>query len=795
VPPDLDDYTAKRDFGRTPEPTGEPGAAREGGALRFVVQEHHATRLHWDLRLERDGALVSFALPRGLPPEPGTNHLAVRTEDHPLKYLDFHGEIPAGSYGAGTMTIFDSGTYEVLKWQEGKKIEVHLHGTRESARYALFPIGKKDAATGDHGPADWMIHRMDPPADPTAEPMPATVSPMLAQLAKALPPRREQREWAFEVKWDGVRAICRSEPGHLELRSRAGNDITAQYPELARLNRALGHHRAILDGEIVVLDREGRPSFGALQQRMHVTGDAARRRYAKELPVTFMLFDLLWLDGHPLMDRPYLERRAALAGLGLSGERWRTPEHVVGEGDALLAAAGEQALEGIVAKRVDSPYLPGRRTPAWRKHKLLRREPFVIGGWVPGEGRRRERIGALLIGVPDGEDPDRPLRSAGRVGTGFTEAELERLSALLLAREQDASPFLPGGAGLPRGAIFCRPELVCEVEFLEWTAGGQVRAPSYKGLLDEEAAAAARAALAAPGAGAPAHEPEDEGPPGVAVADVPLSNPQKVLYPATGFTKRDLVDYYVDVAEALLPHLRDRRLTLKRYPNGVEGDFFYEKNAPSHRPEWVQTSGGYVVADSAQALAWLGNLADLELHTPLARADAMTRPTILAFDLDPGPGTGLAECCTVALWLQAMLGGLGLEAFPKTSGSKGMQVYVPLNHPGATYDGTKSLARTIAQLLAKEAPELVVDTQRKSARKGRVLIDWSQNDEHKTTVCVYSPRATPRPQVSTPLSWDEVGAGDAEALVFSPAQVLERIERDGDLFAPVVTLVQALPAG
>ncbi len=770
----LHDYAAKRDFSATPEPGGEGQATVSDGAPpRFVVQEHSATRLHWDLRLERGGVLVSFALPSGLPPEPGQNLMAVHTEDHPLEYLQFHGEIPAGQYGAGMMTIRDAGTYDVLKWDDGRKIEVHLHGARESARYALFPIGKDNAGR------DWMIHRMDPAADPDAEPMPATVAAMLARPAKALPPRARQSGWAFEIKWDGVRTIIHSTPGRMTLRSRAGNDITAQYPELARLNRALHHHRAILDGEIVALDAEGKPSFSALQRRMHVGRDAARKRLAQEQPVTLMLFDLLWLDGRPLTDRPYLERREALLALGLDGERWRTPDHVVGEGDALLAAARAQRLEGIIAKRLDSAYETGRRTGAWTKHKLLQRAPFVIGGWVPGDGRRRERIGALLLGEPlDPADVDgaRVLRSVGRVGTGFDEAELTRLSGLLGAIEQPASPFAlqttpASPARIPRNAVFCRPELCCEVEFLQRTPTGQLRAPSYKGLVSAE-----RGAMS-----------------GVGATDVPLSNPTKVLYPATGFTKRDLVDYLVAIADVLLAHTRDRRLTLKRYPNGVAGDFFYEKNAPSHRPNWVTAAGGFVVADSPQALAWLGNLADLELHTPLARLDAPGRPTILAFDLDPGPGTGLAECCTVALWLQAMLDGLGLQAFPKTSGSKGMQVYVPLNHPDATYEQTKTLSRTIAQLLAQEAPELVVATQTKARRQGKVLVDWAQNDEHKTTVCVYSLRATSSPQVSTPLTWDEVRAGDPGALVFGPQDVLDRVARDGDLFAPVATLVQRLP--
>ncbi len=768
----LREYTAKRDFAATPEPAGGT-AADPSHAPRFVVQEHDATRLHWDLRLERDGVLVSFALPRGLPPEPGANHMAVRTEDHPLAYLDFAGEIPEGQYGAGTMVIVDHGTYDTLKWEDTSKIEVHLYGAREDARYALFAIGR------DHDASVWMIHRMDPAADPDSEPMPTTISPMLARAAKALPPPAERDRWAFEIKWDGVRAVCSSTPGRLQLRSRAGNDITRQYPELGRLGRALREHRVVLDGEIVVLDPDGRPSFSALQRRMHVERDASRKRLARELPVTYMVFDLLWQDGHSLMGRPYSERRTALVALALDGGRWRTPEHVVGEGEALLDAAREQRLEGIVAKRLDSVYEAGRRSDAWRKHKLLRRETFAIGGWVPGEGRRRERIGALLLGERDAVDGT--LRSVGRVGTGFDEAELHRLSALLGAREQDDCPFAVDGPGrapkLPRTAVFCRPDLHCEVEFLERTPTGQIRGPSYKGLVDGD--------------------PRSRRPPvDVGVGDVRLTNPDKLLYPEAGFTKRDLVDYYVQIADALLVHLRDRRLTLKRYPDGVDADFFYEKNAPTHRPDWVSTSGGFVVADSVAALAWLGNLADLELHTPLARADPPDRPAILAFDLDPGEGAGLSECCVVAQWLRAMLDGLGLQAFPKTSGSKGMQVYVPLNHPDATYEQTRTLSRTIAQLLAKEAPELVVATQAKAARRGRVLVDWAQNDQHKTTVCVYSPRATPHPQVSTPLTWDEVAAGvdEPDTLVFGPAQVLERVARDGDLFAPVATLVQRLPS-
>jgi bifunctional non-homologous end joining protein LigD len=523
---------------------------------------------------------------------------------------------------------------------------------------------------------------------------------------------------------------------------------------------------------------------------MHLGSETAVRRLAREAPVTYVIFDVPWLDGHSLTSLPYEERRARLAELGLQGERWQTPEHVVGHGVDLLAASAAQGLEGIVAKKLGSPYEPGRRSACWVKVKNVERQEVVIGGWMPGEGRRRERIGALLAGVTE---PDGRLRYAGRVGTGFTEDELDRLAGLLAPLERERSPFDAPGPAVPRGAVFVEPRLVAEVEFREWTEGRQMRAPSYKGLRDDkppelvvrEDGGAARALV--------------EG------RELKLSNLDKVLYPRAGFTKRDVIAYYTDVAPVLLPHLEGRALTLKRYPNGVEGGHFYEKNAPSHRPPWMRTeriptgskSIDFVVCDDLPTLVWLANLADLELHTSLARADAVDRPTAVAFDLDPGEPATIVECCRVGLLLQGMFTGLGLESFAKTSGSKGLQVYVPVNGSGATYDHTKGFAKAVAELLEREEPGLVVSRQTKALRRGKVLVDWSQNDEHKTTVNVYSLRARERPTVSTPVTWEEVAAcahsGDAAALVFDADAVRARIAEHGDLFARVVSLAQRLP--
>jgi bifunctional non-homologous end joining protein LigD len=829
----LKEYRAKRDFAATPEPGAAPQrpaakskrprastsarTARET-APRFVIHEHSATRLHWDLRLERNGVLASWAVPKGLPNAPKENHLAVWTEDHPLEYVDFHGEIPKGQYGAGTMKISDHGTYEVLKW-EPRKIEVALHGERVDARYALFPISTDDP------PKEWMIHRMDPPVDAAREPMPEQIKPMLAR-AGALP--TDERAWAYEIKWDGVRAIAYSTPGELRLESRNLKEITAQYPELARLNRALSSHAAILDGEVVSFDEHGLPSFAKLQRRMHLGSTAQVKRLAKEAPVTYMVFDLLWLDGHSLMALPYGERRERLAALGLNGAAWQTPDHLTGKAEDVLAATAAQKLEGVVAKRLDGPYEPGARDGSWLKIKNFGRQELVAGGWLPGEGRRSERIGALLVGV---YEPGGAFRYAGRVGTGFSDAELDKLAKLLAPLRREGSPF-EAGERPPRGAVFCEPKLVVEVEFTEWTAAGSLRHPSYKGLReDKDAKEVVREDLVpspvgkqrtgrGKGSAAERRDGEREQRGRLVLQDdsakqasatvegrkLKLSNLDKPLYPQAGFCKRDVIDFYAAVAETLIPHLHGRALTVKRWPDGVEGKSFFQKQAPAHRPDWVRTVTpasekkpiDYLLADDRATVVWLANLAALELHVPLARAEAHERPTTLVFDLDPGAPATAIECCRVALTLHGMFENLGLQSFVKTSGKKGLQLYVPLNDRKLSFAQTKPFAKAVAELLEQSEPKLIVSRQTKTQREGKVLIDWSQNDQNKTTVCAYSLRATERPMVSTPLDWDEVRAaldrGDPEALRYEAGAVLDRVAERGDLFAPVLSLVQKLPS-
>lgn len=738
----LGEYERKRDFEATPEPA--PKRRREKKSQpRFVVQEHSARRLHWDLRLEHDGVAASWAIPNGIPESPEENRKAVHTEDHPLEYLEWEGEIPEGEYGAGTMKIWDSGTYELEKW-EPEKVMVEFHGERLQGRYALFRAGKAEK--------DWMIHRIDPPAR-ERDPFPENVVPMLARLS-TLP--RDDGKWAVEVKWDGVRAIAYCRPGRLQLQTRNLNDVTAQYPEVRRLSRQLGSRAAVLDGEIVAFDENGKPSFERLQQRIHNTDENVVRRRMKSHPVVYVVFDLLYLDGEDLTGEPYRRRRELLEGLELAGESWQTPGHSVGHAEELLEASREQGLEGVMLKRIDSTYAPGKRTGAWLKVKNTRRQEMVVGGWTPGEGRRRDQLGALLVGYfEDGEEP--VLRYAGKVGTGFTEKDLLALMERLAPLERKTSPF---GAGPkpPKDTRFVEPRLVAEIEFREMTNEGMLRHPAYKGLREDK----------------PASEVELE-----RTLESP-ADPSRVLYPRTGFTIADLADWYAAIGEVLLPHLHGRVLTLKCYPKGVGSKARTEQR----------------VVEDLSALVGLADLAAIELEAPLSRAEDPERPTAMVLDLDPGPRASTIDCAQVAVWLHGMFEQLGLGTYPMASGSKGMQLHVPLNSE-VTYEQTQRFAKAVAEILEKRFPERVVSRKPRAKRTGKVLIDWSQTDPRQITVCPYSLRAEERLTVSTPLEWDEVeaalGAGDPDALIFDHAAVLGRVEAKGDLFGQLLSEAQQLP--
>ncbi|MGE3288385.1 MAG: non-homologous end-joining DNA ligase [Pseudonocardia sp.] len=629
----LDEYRRKRDPRRTPEPVPQDDPGSTGPGDRFVVQEHHARALHWDVRFERDGVLVSFAVPKGLPTDPGTVRLAVHTEDHPLEYLEFSGEIPEGEYGGGRMTIWDSGRYETEKWTD-REVAVVLHGQRARGRY-VFVRSDRERRDG------WIVRRSGP-AEEGRVPLPHTARP--AEPAPGALP--EGPGWWQQIRFGGRRVVVRVDGGRAEILDADGADLTADVPQLRGLGPQLGATQVLLDAELA-----GSPLRTA----------------------DLWIGDLLYLDGQDTTTLPFTQRHELLVGLPLSGPHWRVAPAFADAGGAVLAAAREQGLPGVVAKRGDAPY--------------------DAAAWV-------------LVGDPD------------------------------------PAPAAPG--------------------------------PAPK------------------------------------VGRAKLTNPRKVLYPLTGTTKSDVLAYYLAVAEVMLPHLRDRPVTMVRWPDGVEKPSFFEKDVSRHAPSWIRTArvgtpGGrsetadFPLIDDAEGLAWAANLAALELHVPQWRVgpggdggDARQNPDLVVFDLDPGEGTTVVDCARVALRIAERLTADDLLAWPRTSGGKGMQLYLPVRVPAP--ERTSEFAKALAEELARDDPKRVTAVMAKVRRRGKVFVDWSQNNPYKTTIASYSLRGRARPTVATPLTWDEVAAcRRPEDLVFTAADLPGRIAAHGDLMAGVLGEPRRLP--
>ncbi len=835
----LKEYRRKRRLKESPEPPPRI-ASRTGNS--FVVQKHAARRLHYDFRLELDGVLKSWAVPKGPSLNPADKRLAVEVEDHPLDYASFEGVIPEGHYGAGEVIVWDRGPFDV----EGKmpaseqlkrgELKFVLHGHKLRGGFVLVKLRRaqkgnewllikhKDAAADPR----WNIEEHDGsvvsgrtlsevaeglPASQARRPlrpaelegarkaaMPARVEPALATLvAKPF----SHADWLFEIKWDGVRALAWLKDGQLELRSRTGRIITAAYPELEILPRRLAAQNAILDGEIVVLDHEGRSSFERLQERMHVSQPSSALR--RQLPPIYYVFDLLYCDGYDLRGVPLLERKRLLQQLLEPCKTIRYSDHQLEQGRELFELARQQGLEGILGKRVHSPY-PGRRSPLWVKFKVSRELDAVVGGWTAPRGSR-EHFGALLLGLYEGKK----LCFIGGVGSGFTERSQEDVVELVEKLQSQHCPFETVPETKEK-AWWVKPALVARVKYSSWTEDRHLRAPVFLGLRSDSAPQECRFEAETPVKADPAQAPavgeralarkeeiERELYRGraenVAVEldgkRVRLTHLNKVYFPEAGYTKRDLLAYYYRMADYVLPFLKDRPLVLRRYPNGITGESFFQKEAGETAPEWMKTVSihsherkaemEYFTADDRAALLYLTNLGCIDHNPWSSRADDLDHPDYVFFDLDPTEGTRFATVIAVARAIHKKLASLKLTAFIKTSGATGLHLYVPLERR-YSYDQVRAFAEIVGRLVAAELPDKV--TLERSVRKrprGKVLLDAAQNALGKPLAAVYSVRAFPKAPVSAPLAPDELRA-NLRPEQWNIRSIVARVEKQGDLW-------------
>lgn len=837
----LEEYTRKRKFEKTPEPK-PVSVAKTPEEHRFYVQRHDATRLHYDFRLEIGGTLKSWAIPKGPTLDPTPKRLAAHVEDHPLEYGNFEGNIPAGNYGAGSVMLWDKGTYELLgdtpaeKQIERGDLKFRLHGQKLKGEFALVHmkgrgkgnewllLKKKDAearpgwdveayATSvKSGRTQEEIAKDMPAANPGVRveraqlgkvpgairaPFPSSIVPMSGCLEERPP---EGEEWLIEIKWDGVRAICFIKDQAIRILSRTGQSCERQYPELSVVPHYVQADSAVIDGEIAVLDEKGVPSFALLQPRISNADPNAVAHLSRSRPVTLFAFDLLYLDGYDLRKVALIERKRLLQSILKPCPVMRFSEHFVNKGQEILEAARQTGLEGIMAKCAASEY-ESKRSRNWLKIKIVNQQEFVICGYTAGE---RDFFSSLVLGVYE----KGKLVYVGNAGTGFDQALLR---TILEKMEPLTTPRCPFGAKPPiaRDVTWIKPELVCTVKFSNWTQDGRLRAPVFMGLRpDKEPKECIRESAGAIPEDAPLihqHQPllpgtKEEASLPIEGKRLKFTNLNKVFYPEDGFNKRDVLNYYDAVSNLLLPYLKDRPLSLKRYPNGIHSEFFFQKNTPQSFPSWLRYESvysehnqrpiRYVLAEDRASLLYLVNLGCIDHNPWMSRVGSLEQPDFILIDLDP-QGCEFDRIIEAAQLVRKKLDTLGLEGYPKTTGGDGLHIYVPVE-PVYSYEQIRSFTEVIARMLAAERPDLFT-TPRPVARResGKVYFDYLQIGESKTIASPYVLRAYPGAPVATPLAWREVTAGLLPGR-FHLKNALDRFDRLGDLFSPVLTNLQRL---
>jgi bifunctional non-homologous end joining protein LigD len=817
----LEEYRRKRVFSKTPEPPDKP--SREAGN-RFFIQRHSARRLHYDLRLEMDGVLKSWALPHGPTLDPAIKRLAVHVEDHPFDYGSFEGTIPSGNYGAGSVTLWDRGTYEWLgpktpaqMWESGD-LKLRFHGHKIVGEFALV---RTNRAKGK----DWLLIKKkdfavregwDPEADTRSvlqgpgeisstegavkAEMPTSLEPMLATLGNAVP---SGSDWLYEVKWDGYRALCFIEGGKVRMVSRRGTKLDKQFAPVAQaLAQSVKADNTIIDGEVVALDESGNPSFQHLQ---NLTGFGTKPALKGMAPpnLNFFAFDLLYLNGYDLRKAALIDRRQLLMSILLPSEIVRYSEHFIGKGDELLQAVRAKGLEGIIAKQAQSRY-ESKRSGSWIKIKVTTQQDFIVCGYILGE---REPFGSLVLGY----NKNKKLAYAGNVGSGFTQQSLkgvfEKVKPLITKK-----PVLSDVPKEIGEVTWVKPELICAVKFTSWTKDDRLRAPVFLGMRTEvepeevvrETGLIGETLLAEETAQESKQEvllPADKAEIALDIEGhrLKFSNLNKVFYPADGYTKRDVINFYAAIADLLVPHLQGRPLSLKRYPNGIDQDYFFQKDA-SGFPDWLHReeladeedaeSKTRVICDDKASLLYLANLGCIDQNPYMSRLGTLEHPDFILIDLDPYH-CGYDRIVEAAQLVREKLRLIGLTGYPKTTGGNGMHVYVPVE-PIYSSAQTRQFAEILARWVAAERSDLFTTPRMVSAReKGKVYFDYLQNASGKTISAPYVLRAYPGAPVATPLKWDEVVHGLKPAQ-FHIANVLRRFERVGDLFAGVLNKPQEL---
>jgi len=804
----LEEYRAKRDFEHTPEPAG--GTPEPGAPLSFVVQKHAARALHYDFRLELGGVLVSWAVPKGPSLDPHDKRLAVHVEDHPLDYGGFEGTIPAGEYGAGSVIVWDRGTWQPVgdplaglekgdfKFTlDGQKLKglwvlVRLKPRPGEKRDNWLLIKERDEFARPHDQYDVLAEQplsvasglgiegaatatpsAPPPADTggaSAVPFPGAVDLELAKLVEHPP---EGDDWLVEAKYDGYRVALALDAGRCRAYTRSHADWSDRFAPLARAVEALPAASAILDGEAIVLDSSGVSRFGLLQEAL---SDHPER-------LGYVAFDLLYLNGYDLRGLPLAERKELLGTL-LAEQPASSPvryaDHLRGGAAEFYRRACSAELEGIVCKRAESPYLAGRGRD-WQKIKCRYSQELVVGGFTEGAGSRGP-LGSLLVGYYEGDR----LVYAGRVGSGLAEAAVTALRTQLDGLERTEGAFDPPPHITGHVVHWSDPQIVVQVAFREWTADGVLRQPVFLGVREDKAAVEVERELPSEdAASATSSGRADFGQP-VTVAGVAVTNPEKHLFPDSAFTKDEFARYYEAIAGLMLPEVGDRPLTLVRCPVGRGQGCFYQRHPDAGLPEQVHrlphTLKGEAVellyVDTSAGLVALAQMGAAEVHAWMSRTEAPTRPDRICFDLDPGPDVAWPQICSTARLVREECAALGLSAFVKSTGSKGLHVVLPIE-PVWEFDRVRTLSKSLADLIVTRHPDTLTAKMAKNVRGGRVFLDYLRNAEGASAVAAYSTRMAPGPPCALPLAWEEL-ADDLDIRAFTPARVLERAARDID---------------